>query len=492
LSVLTFDAANPGNFVNYNGGGNQTIDNTTYWHITLSNAGTKSLNGDINVHGNWLRSGTATFNGSGNEVEFNAPATGAAQTITSVGTETFSNLRINSSFATSPQLTFANNNVTVSGELTFSQGHINLNTKVLTLGGANGLTHNGNASSGWAYNGTITRAFGTGTVTIGNDDGLLPMGTSTNFRPFYFGKSNPASSSGTISLTHSDAGTTTAVSIADTNPAATIIIRREAPWKVTTTGGGTAAFDISYGGDGLGVVTNVTHLRSMLLNSVIASNVAGSGTTTSPRVQRTGLTAAQMTNDFYIGSSNAASSLPVTIVSFEGVARNFGVELSWKTESEINNDYFTVLHSKTGLGSDFSPIGTVTGSGTTNEEHKYSFIHNRPVTGKNYYMLRQTDFDGKNSAAEAIVVDVSEVGSFISIYPNPLRQDRTLNVVLGSLEPGASTEFHVLDMRGMTIRKTIGVSDETGIIKVSFDFADMPVGLYVLKVRDTQFKFAVD
>lgn len=493
MSVAAFDAAASGNTVNYNGAGAQAINNVTYWHLSLSTSGTKTADGNISVQGNWNRSGTAVFNGNGDLVTFNAPATGATQTITAVGGETFSDLRFNSSLATAPQITL-NNNVTVSTHLTMSAGVVNLNTHILSLTATSALSHSLASTAGWVYNGTMTRAYQAGAITIGTVDGLLPLGTASYFKPFFIGKNSILDSNGTISLTHTDpATTTTGLSIPDTGPAVNIIIRDNAVWGSTLTpGAGVSSFNVRYGGNGTGVVANLAHLRSMLLNSVIGTHVAASGSLTNPRVERSGLTPAQMTNNFYIGSSDAASSLPVTLASFDGVAKSFGVELTWRTLTELNNDFFTVLHSKTGLGNDFTPIGTVPGNGTTNEPHTYSLIDYKAVVGKNYYMLRQTDLDGKSAAREAIVVERTELGTYVSVYPNPLSGHKVLNVVVGGLQPQESAELNVVDTRGMTVRRAIGVADEAGTIAVSLDFTGHTPGLYILKVLDTQFKFAIE
>jgi hypothetical protein len=83
---------------------------------------------------------------------------------------------------------------------------------------------------------------------------------------------------------------------------------------------------------------------------------------------------------------------PVSLTSFTGKKANNGVELKWQTASELNNNYFEVLRSEN--GKDFTSIGTIKGNGTSQEIRNYNFTDVNPVSGANYYQLKQTDFDG--------------------------------------------------------------------------------------------------
>ena len=45
----------------------------------------------------------------------------------------------------------------------------------------------------------------------------------------------------------------------------------------------------------------------------------------------------------------------------------------------------------------FETIGEIKGAGTSNGDHHYSFMDESPVSGMNYYRIKQIDFDGKYS-----------------------------------------------------------------------------------------------
>ena len=97
--------------------------------------------------------------------------------------------------------------------------------------------------------------------------------------------------------------------------------------------------------------------------------------------------------------------LPVEWLFFDAIAMDRSIELQWKTASEINNDYFTVLRSADGYN--FEPIALVNGSGTTSTVSEYQWTDTRPLPGLNYYQLRQTDFDGTTDYSHIVAAIIS-------------------------------------------------------------------------------------
>jgi hypothetical protein len=97
--------------------------------------------------------------------------------------------------------------------------------------------------------------------------------------------------------------------------------------------------------------------------------------------------------------------LPSTTVNFKAFFEHNKVQLHWQTQSEQNNDYFTISHSSDGMN--FAPIGTVKGAGNSNELMNYQFTHERPSRGINYYKLSSTDYDGTtyNKGIASVLVD---------------------------------------------------------------------------------------
>lgn len=138
-----------------------------------------------------------------------------------------------------------------------------------------------------------------------------------------------------------------------------------------------------------------------------------------------GTTAGSVTSDlvtsfspFSFGSkSSAVNPLPIELLYFSGkIIENQNI-LEWKTASEINNDFFTLEKSVNGY--EFTDLSFVEGAGNSTGERSYRFVDNYPTEGKNYYRLKQTDFDGGvKYAANLVVLEWLKPVEY-KIFPNP-------------------------------------------------------------------------
>ena len=107
--------------------------------------------------------------------------------------------------------------------------------------------------------------------------------------------------------------------------------------------------------------------------------------------------------------TNAA--VPVELVNFKAKAVNKTAVLTWQTASERNNQGFTIERSND--GTTYTTIGQVKGNGTTNTPHDYIFTDKDPSVNTNYYRLRQTDFDGKETVSPVVTVIFGKSGLIV-------------------------------------------------------------------------------
>jgi hypothetical protein len=112
-----------------------------------------------------------------------------------------------------------------------------------------------------------------------------------------------------------------------------------------------------------------------------------------------------------------ASILPIDLLSFEGAEQERMVDLTWSTLTETNNEFFEISHSTDSRN--FSLITRVKGKGNSTTLSNYSFLHESPTTGTNYYRLKQIDYDGRSSVSDVIAVNIYGVGNRLKVYPNP-------------------------------------------------------------------------
>ena len=107
--------------------------------------------------------------------------------------------------------------------------------------------------------------------------------------------------------------------------------------------------------------------------------------------------------------------LPIELFSFQGKAYKHHIELFWQTAMELNNDYMAIERSLDGRI--YEEIGRQVGAGNTYEMQEYRFKDMYPVSGTNYYRLRQVDYDGTSTYHKVIAVPFGDKTEGVSLYP---------------------------------------------------------------------------
>lgn len=145
------------------------------------------------------------------------------------------------------------------------------------------------------------------------------------------------------------------------------------------------------------------------------------------------------------------------------------VELTWASLREYNNSGFGIERSVDGI--EFVKIGWVDGHGNRNEEIRYTFVDNHPLRGKNYYRLRQVDYDGRFEYSKIVSLQM-EVND-LSIFPNPASDLIQIS--------GVEDEFLYIisDINGRIISQ--GVTSEKSI-----RISDLSEGIYILKIQSNR------
>ena len=172
------------------------------------------------------------------------------------------------------------------------------------------------------------------------------------------------------------------------------------------------------------------------------------------------------------GGVNINGVLPVELTKFEARSKNDMVELSWRTASEQNNDYFEVEHSFDGIT--FNVAGKVRGQGTTTIPVDYAFLHRQPVIGNNYYRLKQVDYDGVFAYTDVVVVNMDPRTDGVLIYPNPTGSQ----VVISIGDRPEKINFRLTDMMGL------GLDLQPALVNAGWqlDLSELPNGIYMVRM----------
>jgi len=168
-------------------------------------------------------------------------------------------------------------------------------------------------------------------------------------------------------------------------------------------------------------------------------------------------------------------TIPVELLSFVAQRTDAGVELNWKTATETNNSGFTIERSRD--EENFTQIGFVSGRGTTTEITSYNYLDTEIETGKYYYRLKQTDFDGTFKYLNVVLVDVGLPKQFelSQNHPNPFNPTTTVKF---QLPVDANVRIELFNSIGQKVSELLNSDLSGGVHEVTFEGSNLSSGIY--------------
>ncbi len=222
----------------------------------------------------------------------------------------------------------------------------------------------------------------------------------------------------------------------------------------------------------------------------------------------TGTTLYDQTNNTYNASLvngtafvTDVTPLPVELVSFKAAKRLNGVELQWKTATELNNHGFDLerklvsgfkVQGSGNTTSNMNPetpnaswtrIAFVEGNGSSNEQNEYSYTDRSISAGTFAYRLKQIDRDGKFIYSPEIEVSIGGVPAVFSLqqnYPNPFNPSTTIGF---TLQHSGLTTLKIYDAIGREVRTLANENLEAGVYhERTFDASRLASGIYLARL----------
>lgn len=182
------------------------------------------------------------------------------------------------------------------------------------------------------------------------------------------------------------------------------------------------------------------------------------------------------------------SLLPVELSLFTAkVLKSGGVQLKWRTETEISNYGFEIQRSEfRSQASEWKTIGFVLGYGNSNSPKDYSFVDNNVSGGKYSYRLKQLDTDGNFQLSKIIEIDLGTPQRFelSQNYPNPFNPSTTIKF---SLPKPGNVKLTVYNLLGGQIAEPVNGFKEAGIHTINFSASNLNSGIYIYKIEANGF-----
>ncbi|MCU0344465.1 MAG: M12 family metallo-peptidase [Ignavibacterium sp.] len=168
-------------------------------------------------------------------------------------------------------------------------------------------------------------------------------------------------------------------------------------------------------------------------------------------------------------------AIPVELLSFSAQRTDAGVELNWKTATETNNSGFTIERSRD--EENFTQIGFVSGRGTTTEITSYNYLDTEIETGKYYYRLKQTDYDGTFKYLNVVLVDAGLPKQFqlSQNHPNPFNPSTTIKF---QLPVDANVRIDLYNSIGQKVSELLNNNLSGGVHEVTFEGTNLSSGIY--------------
>lgn len=217
-------------------------------------------------------------------------------------------------------------------------------------------------------------------------------------------------------------------------------------------------FTLPSGGTNAGATGGAIRIVSTSVNAVFTKGQNGQVSVENGEVE-----------DYYI---RYTTPLPISLLQFDATKDGTQALLKWTTANERENRGFEIQHSRDAAAWD--PIGFVDSksrNGSQKDKLEYTFTDPVPLTGKNFYRLKQIDNGGGESYSEMRHLIFDEKGNVLSLAPNPVKDKLTIS-----------------DLKG---RNTITVSNATGKVFINrgaanteeiIDLTALPAGVYFIVI----------
>jgi hypothetical protein len=216
------------------------------------------------------------------------------------------------------------------------------------------------------------------------------------------------------------------------------------------------------------IMASYTYINKSQITFYLGGKTGASGSSSAMRM-----------NSLWFKQFNlAASTLPVKLTDFTAKYNKTNVELTWKSNQEINFSHYILEHSPDGIN--FSQTALVFGTAQDNGSAQYSYTDHsvNGRTGLIYYRLKMVDIDEKFSYSPVRVIKLGEEKKSIALtsFPNPATSE--IRVTLPSSWQNKAVALELYNNNGQKLKSfKIGNSSQTE----TFAIADLQRGVYFIR-----------
>ncbi|HTR81049.1 MAG TPA: kelch repeat-containing protein [Bacteroidota bacterium] len=181
--------------------------------------------------------------------------------------------------------------------------------------------------------------------------------------------------------------------------------------------------------------------------------------------------------------------LPLELAAFSANVTGRGVELRWKTVTELDNYGFDIERSQENAtaqqsGRSWTQASFIKGAGTSNSPKEYSFTDQGLAAGKYLYRIKEVDQNGKFKYSGSIEADVAAAPTVFLLeqnYPNPFNPSTTIQFTLAN---DGMTTLKIYNVIGQEVAVLVNEELKAGEEhKAVFDGSHLASGMYVARLQ---------
>ena len=171
-------------------------------------------------------------------------------------------------------------------------------------------------------------------------------------------------------------------------------------------------------------------------------------------------------------------ALPAGFVKVTASKKDAGILVQWDVQNNVNTKDYVLEKSANGIN--FYTINVQTAKGLNPGTTTYEYIDEEMLEGNNFYRVRSVSAAGVNNFCNIVKVQVELIESSLSIYPNPIKNNR-INLLIGD-EPTGIYNFRFLSVNGQVVQ-TGKFFKGSPLQKIQLTIAEkLPPGVYQLEV----------
>ncbi|MEQ1677919.1 MAG: T9SS type A sorting domain-containing protein, partial [Chitinophagaceae bacterium] len=181
--------------------------------------------------------------------------------------------------------------------------------------------------------------------------------------------------------------------------------------------------------------------------------------------------------------STISAPLAVTLLYLKAKLVDHQTLLNWATATESGNDHFEIERSANGR--DFAFLASVPGAGNSSSIQYYAYTDKNPMSGINYYRLKQVDHNSHFTYSSTVMVNAGiNQGMFMMVYPNPASGNIKLSFTLLKNQEGL---LQITDMSGKIVQSK-AIRCIAGLSEMELNIASLPAGFYTISIAGSGLK----